>query len=901
MTTSVGSVQGLSSGIQWQDMVDQLSAIDKARELNPITASITKSQAQSDAWTSYQDVAAKLSSALSTLREGSAFDAFQVSVGTSATTGRSLLSATAQAGAAPGSYEVEVLDIARAEKLSGASFASATAALGLTSGDVSINGAKVSITAADSLNGIRDKINALNTGLSPSGVTASVLGTAAGSVRLVLSSDAAGSGGIALIDSTSTGGTLQQIGLIDGTYAGGSNADGSASSGKFTSTEIAIGQLLGLVSPPATTIKVGNRTIAVDLAVDTLSTLAAKIMAAGVGARTTSSVDNNGVTQSRLAVDAALSAAPSAGNPSVPDADSQRVLQMLGVLAAGRSGVTQVLGSTALTDAANATATGATLLVGLKANGGSANIQAGDSVVLSGKRGDGTAVSQTFAVGAGTTMDDLLLQLNGAAGFGSGTRTATASLGTDGRLHLTDGTAGESQLTLALTVNKSVANGGGSTGIGAFALDTAGRVREVTQGSDARVRVDGVLLTRPGNAISDAVSGVTLSLQQAEVGTKITVSVARDTATPLTAVKSFVSAYNALQSFVRKNTASGASLAHSTALTSSARAFTNTLLSDVTGAGFTRSALVGVALDKTGVLTLDETAFQKALTTDTAGVRSLFALAGSATGAGLEYVSANDNTKAGSYAVNISALATRATATGSAATFPYVAGGTQAHLNVTDASTGITDAVVLNGGDDASAVAARLNTLFNSRRMQLSASTSGGQLSISSTQYGATGFTLAYDAGDATSATQLGLAAGARTGVNVAGTINGVAAVGVGQTLTAAAGDAADGLALRYTGSALGAIGSATVLAGVAAQMARAASLITRAGDGTVALNVDALGISITKATAHSDDVSGRLERKKASLLKQFAAMEAALQRISAQGNSLTSSLNALTSLQSGK
>ena len=900
MTTAVGSVQGLGTGIQWQDMVDQISAIDKARELDPITAAITKSQSQSAAWTSYQGVASNLATALAGLRDGSAFDNFQVNVGASASTGRSLLSATAQAGAAPGSYEVEVLGLASAEKLSGAYFASASTALGITAGDVAINGRKVSITAADSLNAIRDKINALNTGTSPSGVSASVLGTASGTSRLVLSSDAAGSSGISLIDSTSTGGALQQLGVIDGTYAGGSNPDGSSTSSKFTSSAIAIGQLLGLVSPPATTIKAGNRTISVDLAVDTLSTLAAKIMAAGVGARTTSDVDSNGVAQSRLSVDAALTATPSAGDASVPDADSQRVLQMLGVLTAGRSGVTQVLGSTALTDATDVTATTATKLTDLKANGGSANIQVGDSVVLSGKRGDGTAISQTLSVGATTTVDDLLAQLNGATAFGGG-RAATATLGTDGRIHLTDSAAGESQLTLALTVNKSIANGGGSTGIGAFALDTAGRVREVTQASDARLRVDGVLLTRSTNSITDAVGGVTLALQQAEVGTKVTVSVARDSAAPLAAVKSFAATYNALQSFVNSNTATGGALAHNTALRATARAFTNSLLTDVVGAGFTRPALVGVALDKTGVLTVDETAFQAALKSNLAGVRSVFALTGSASGTGLEYVSASDKTKAGSYAVNITTAATRASATGTAATFPYVAGGTVNHLNVTDSFSGVTDSIVLNGGDDASAIATRLNTLFSARRMQLSASISSGQLSITSTYYGASGFTLAYDAGDASSATQLGLAAGTSTGTDVAGTINGVAAVGTGQTLTGATGDASDGLTLRYSGSALGAIGSSAVVVGQAALMSRAASLITRAGDGTVALNVSNIGISITKATAHSDDVSARLDRRKAALLKQFAAMESAIQRITAQGNSLTSSLNSLTSLQSNK
>jgi flagellar capping protein FliD len=83
--------------------------------------------------------------------------------------------------------------------------------------------------------------------------------------------------------------------------------------------------------------------------------------------------------------------------------------------------------------------------------------------------------------------------------------------------------------------------------------------------------------------------------------------------------------------------------------------------------------------------------------------------------------------------------------------------------------------------------------------------------------------------------------------------------------------------------------------------MTRVATLVSRDGDGTAALSQSALERSITRAHARSLDVSDRLDRRKASMLKQFAAMEAAIARITAQGNSLTSSMNALTSLQSNK
>ena len=899
-TTS--SVQGLASGIQWQDLVDQLAAVDKQRELDPITARITASQAKEAAWVSYGQAAQSVTTAMTALRDGSAIDSFQAAVASSASTGRSLLSATTSTGAIPGSYQVEVISIAKAEKLSGGAFASASTALGLAAGDVAIDGMKLSLTALDTLNSIRDKINALNVGTNPSGVTASVLSTANGSSRLVLSSDTSGAHGIELVDSATTGGLLQQLGFVDGTYAGGSNADGTGTSGAFTSPDAAIGTLLGLTAPGATTIRIGNKSVSVDLSTDTLTTLAARITAAGVGARTTSTTDAAGVTRARLQADAAFSATPSIADPNVPDASSWRVLQMLGVLQGGRSSVAQTVASTALTDAGSLPATSATLLSAVQANGATANIQAGDTIILGGKRGDGSGVSFSFAVGAGTTVGDLVTQINSSSAFGGGSRGAVASIGTDGKLHLTDATAGDSQLTLNLGVTKSGTNGGGSTSIGAFSVETTGRVRAVNVGSDAQLRVDGVLLTRSTNSVSDAITGVSLSLQQAEVGTSIGVTVTRNTSSTVAAITGFASAYNSLLAFVNKNTAASGPLANSTALRSSARAFTNALLADVTGASVTRGALIGVALDKNGVLQVDQAALTTALNNNPAGVKSLFALSGTATGTGLEYLGASSRTVAGAYSVVISQAATHATVTGSGSTFPYVAGVTPTHLQVTDRSTGTTDSVALTAGDSAIAVAAKLNVMFSSRRMLLFASVVGGELSITSSQFGAPGaFTLAYDAGDMSSASQLGLAAGTHTGLDVAGTINGAVASGAGQALTAAIGDASEGLVVRYTATALGAIGTSSVTTGLAEQFARMANTISASGSGSVALSVDTLDHSIASDTTRSSDVADRLARKKATLLKQFAAMESAIAKIQAIGSSLTSSINALSALQSNK
>jgi flagellar hook-associated protein 2 len=108
---------------------------------------------------------------------------------------------------------VEVVSLARAQKLAGTAVADPAVALNMT-GTFSLNGVTVSVVATDTLNDVRDKINAGNTGLTPSKVSASILTVAPGDNRLVLTSDTAGAAGITHADTT--GSVLAGLGLTGG-------------------------------------------------------------------------------------------------------------------------------------------------------------------------------------------------------------------------------------------------------------------------------------------------------------------------------------------------------------------------------------------------------------------------------------------------------------------------------------------------------------------------------------------------------------------------------------------------------------------------------------------------------------------------------------------------------------
>ena len=605
MGTSIG-VNGLASGVQWRDLVDQLTAAEKARSVTPIQARITGAEKQKTAWTEMASLVQKLQDASTALKVGTSFSNFASTVSPSTQTSRTLLSASATAAARPGSYRVEVVDLARAEKLSGSVVADSTAALGIA-GSFAVAGQNVTIAATDSLDGVRDKINALNTGGTPTKVSASVLTSAAGQKRLVLSADGVGSAGTGLTDGPE--GVLRDLGFKD------------TRSRAVPSSGLAVAAALGVTMPPPSSIRVGDKTIAVDLSVDSLSIIVSKIRAAGEQAEIQSEIVG-GVQSFRLSVGRNVTA--------TNDVNSADTITALGFAAGAQGTVQQVVASgLAFQDAADSPASAGTRLTDLRAGGVSLGVNIGDTLTFSGQRGDGSTVTTSFVVGGADTLQTLVSKLNDiTSGYGSGTRPALASIGPDGKLRLNDGTGGDSRLRLAMTVAPAL---GGSPAalLGTFGTETVGRSRAMVVGSDAQVRVDGVLLTRPSNTIGDALDGVTLNLLQSEPGTEVDLTVTRDTDAAVKGIKDFAKAYNDVMSFAAGQQLTGQPLQSNSSLRRLLGAFTQALRTEVPAAGdYSRSTLAGMTLTRSGSLDVDDTKIRAAINANLTGVQALFGSAG---------------------------------------------------------------------------------------------------------------------------------------------------------------------------------------------------------------------------------------------------------------------------------
>lgn len=892
MAEPLSSVSGIASGIQWRDMVDQITAMDTSRMVSPLTTRQTQLSNTAAAWTEFQGVVARFRDAAKTVRDATAFTTFTTSAARSTTTSRDLVSLSADSTASPGSYSVQVMQLASAEKLSGNVSASATTALGVA-GSFAVNGLTVTVTADDTLTTVRDKVNALNSGTTPSGVSASILRSGAGA-RLVLTAANTGISGVELTDDDA--GTLQTLGFTDATVTGNITSGGLTQSNRLSSGTAAIAALLGVPLPTPSVITVGGQTISIDFTTDSLASIAAKINAAS-GIATSASVVTEtvgGRSYSRLQTNLAVEAA--GGGDA---AASARTLAVLGLTKAGRGSVAQVVKSVnTFTDGADANAGNATLLTSLKAAGQSLGISSGDVITLSGKRGDGTTVTQTLTVGVGTTMADLLTSANSAvSGFGAGTRTATASLAS-GRLVLTDGTAGDSQLALSI----SVAKGSGATiSLGAFNTDdgTVGRARQINAGTDAVFKVDDQAITRSTNAVSDVITGVTLNLLAAESGTTVDVSVARDASAAVNGMKAFAAAYNDIRAWADTNGATGKRLAGNSTLKSMVSTLSTSLLTSVTGisGSYSAAAEAGLVRNSSGVLSIDDTVFRAALSSNFDDVRRLFSRVGTPSDAEVVFDTATEATQATDtpYAVVITQAATAASTTGLA--FGSYVAGTDDTMTITDVASGNSGSVALANGDDVATVVAKLNNSFTANRMSLVATSSGGAIKITAAEYGTTGgFSVAYTPGSADGTAALGIAAGSYTGLDVAGTIGGLAATGSGRRLTGATDTAVEGMQLTYLGSTARAAGTVAFSIGVGGMLHVAAAAIALAGEGQAATLSSNATTSASALDFRITTAQDRVAKRRAQLIRQFIAMESAMSKAQSLSASLNSQINSLFS-----
>lgn len=421
---------------------------------------------------------------------------------------------------------------------------------------------------------------------------------------------------------------------------------------------------------------------------------------------------------------------------------------------------------------------------------------------------------------------------------------------------------------------------------------------ETAAAKNANFTVNGIAVSKASNSITDVIEGVTLNLQSLTTSTT-NLTVTRDTGAINTAVAGFVKAYNDLNSTVKNvsgynaATKTGAILQGDSSVRSIQNQLRGVMNTSISGAGtLTTLGQIGVTFQKDGTLALDSGKLNTAITTSPNDIAALFATVGKASDSLISYSSAATTAQPGSYAVNISQLATQGKLVGSAAAGTLnIASGSNDVLAVT--LNGVSASVTLAAGAyTAAALAAEVQTKINgasalsAAAVSVAVTQSGGVFTLTSNSYGSASSVTVTGSG---AANLLGGAPVATTGVNVAGTIDGQAATGAGQFLTGGSGNSL-GLKLQVSGGALGARGTVSYSHGYAYTLNTLATSML-ATDGLLAGQKDGINKSIADIGKQRIAVNVRLAALQKQYTSQFSALDVMLSNMTQTSTYLTQQL----------
>ncbi|TVP45404.1 MAG: hypothetical protein EA350_09455 [Gemmatimonadales bacterium] len=520
-----------------------------------------------------------------------------------------------------------------------------------------------------------------------------------------------------------------------------------------------------------------------------------------------------------------------------------------------------------------------------------------------GSRSTGLGLDGTLSFGgvpmevsAGDSLDAVVARINGLQG--TGVRASVITLGPGAhRLVLSSQTEGAQGIDMEdpdqLLAGLGVLDAGGN------------RVEVLQAGSDARIRVDGVEVTRSSNVMSDVVDGLTFTLTEARPENVSRLTVNRDTAALGEAVEAFVEAYNSATGFIRSQTRSSAAERAPLAGDSVMRALGSGLQSamlglagDSTLGGPARLADIGVTLQLDGSFSVDATRLAAAIASDAEGVARLFTTRSASSDPAVEFIRTSPETEAGSYTVEITAAASAASVQGTPVGGPIVGVGAGDSLTVRSVSGATSVEIMLEEGEDLATLSDRVTLALVGAGLEIEAVVEGGALVLRHAFSGSgNGFQL-ETGGNA--GALLGLAAGTFHGTNVQGTVNGQAARGTGEVLQVTGEGPARGLFLRIREMPAGGSAEVELSRGVGSAVERLTALATGSGNSGMPATRDRLADTSTKLRRRAEDIQARLDLQRAQLLKRFAAVEEAISRAQSQGTYLSSQLDQISNFQYG-
>jgi flagellar hook-associated protein 2 len=856
---------GIGSGLNVDGIVSKLMQVESL-PLTQLNSQISSYQATLSDYGTVTSAISAFQSAVQSLNTAAQSTALSVTPSNT-----SVLTGTATSTATAGNYNINVSQLAQAQTLTAAGVASTSAAIG--------NGASTTISF---------QFGTIGAGITGSTLAASVAssGIAAGSLTINGTAIATGS------NTTSAQQLAAQINQATGTTGVTATAQAS-NSGTVSFTPVATGD------GDSYTLQVGNTVIA-NVGADSscsASDLDAALQSTGAGS-VGAQLAADGVTFTGTAEDGTLQFSKADGSNLTI---SQTLTNSSGNASGGIDGLSTSGATQTYLGGVSLSATGPVTIGGTSPT--TAGLTAGSSL-NSGIYSNGSFTPNSSLAGGSVTITSANNSLQGiVSAINSANLGVTASIINDGsatpyRLVLTSSTTGAAG-SMKISVQ-------GDSAISNLLSDDPGGTQNLTQSVAAQntnLTVNGIPITSNNNTISGAIPGVTLNV--AATGST-SVSVAQNSSTLQSAVSSFVTAYNTLNSTLSSATAYNAQnqtagpLIGDSGVETVQQGLRQVLDNIVPGLSQNLNSLaqLGITFQNDGSLALNSTTLQNAINTNASGVAALFGAVGNSTDNLVGYKTATSATKPGTYAVNITQLATQGTQTGSAAPNLTITTGQNDSLSVD--VDGINAQLTIPAGNyTTTSLASEVQSLINGNTAISNAGSSvgittnsSGALVVTSKRYGSA--SQVNLTGNAAS-DLLGSNATQQTGLDVQGTIGGNPATGSGQVLTGLAGSPTAGLALSITGGATGARGTVTYSQGFSNQLS---TLLTSylGSTGPITNESNALNSNISSIQAQITTMNQTLAAQQANYLAEFEALDTTVASLNATQTFLTQQLASLAS-----
>jgi len=879
------SSAGIGSGLNVDDLVSRLMAAE--------SAPLAKYETRSAAFQTKLDALGKLSSAvsafqgsLSSLTSSATFKALSASVSNS-----EVLKGSATAEAAAGVYKVSVNQLAQAQTLNSAGYASMTSSIG--------SGAKTTLTfqfGATSggrygVEGSRISAAVAGTGMANGSLT--INGTAITTSSATRSAQALAAAINAETEDTGVTAVAMPTETSAAMFGGaGSRSFGAVTTGAGASYSLSVGGVQIAAQGPGVTGGVTAGSID-----DALS---------GNNA-TTQALSAAGITFRGSAANGDLQFFSSEGaNITVSESVEGSVTGGLNNSGTANNGtLTTVTGGVSLTsNNASAISVGGSnpSLAGLAAGSNGSYLGAGFAQ-------DGDKASGVVTLEAGDQSLQGIRDAINKANIG-----VQASIVSDGsaspyRLVLTSNKTGEkSSMKISLSGENGAAADPALQALLGYDPGGVQGMKQTSAAQSAKLDVNGVAVTSDTNNISGAIQGVTLDVSQTG---KSNVTIAKDTNAVKTSVEAFVKAYNTLNSTMKSltsydpETKKGGPLVGDSTVRSVQTQLRGLLGAAVGEGKLTTLGQIGIAFQKDGSLAVDSSKLNKAMTDNFSEIAGLFAAVGKASDANIKFNTSTAKTQPGSYAVNITEMASKGNVTSTAALAPTttIAPNTSwmVTLNQTDPETASRTATVkLNAGtytpeELSSMIRAAINghSNFVENGDTVETKIEDGKLSLSSTRWGSAS-NLSIETMTGSSVDDVfGAGAEFKKGKDVAGTIGGAPATGNGQSLTAAVGSKAEGLKIDVTDGVAGERGTISFTQGYAYQLNNLATSFM-GKEGLITNKADGLNVSIKAVDKERERFTARLEQTEKRYRAQFTSLDSMLASMQATSNYLTQQLAAL-------